>query len=74
MKTFEIKDSHGVTWNQFATDLFEFEYCHECYGDAEDHIPCLGIFGGWFAMCKFSPFTSDYALRNGKLQNIGEEL
>lgn len=57
---------------KWLRDLFEFEYCPECHGDAEDHIACEGPFGLPFAMCKFSPFTDDYALRNGKLRRIAE--
>ena len=36
-----------------ARKLFEFEYCAECGGDAEDHEVCLvpGI-GNYFARCK----------------------
>ena len=32
--------------------LFEFEFCAECGGDAEDHVVCLvpGI-GNYFARC-----------------------
>ena len=30
---------------KWLRDLFEFEYCPECGGDAEDHIPCEGPFG-----------------------------
>lgn len=46
-------DANGVTWEQFSTELFEYEYCHECYGDAEDHEACIGPFGLWFAKCKY---------------------
>ena len=38
--------------------LFEYEYCPECGGDAEDHDVCIvpGI-GNYFARCKRSPFA-----------------
>ena len=38
--------------------LFEYEYCPECGGDAEDHEVCIvpGI-GTYFARCKRSPFA-----------------
>jgi hypothetical protein len=38
------------TW---LRELFEFEYCAECGGDAEDHEICLvpGI-GNYFARCR----------------------
>jgi hypothetical protein len=65
-----FEDGAGLTWQEFSSELFECEYCHECFGDAEDHIPCIGPFGLWFAMCKFQPFTNDWALRNGQLQAI----
>lgn len=63
-------DAAGLTWEEFSSELFEFEYCTECHGDAEDHIPCIGPFGSWFAMCKFEPLTDEWALRNGQLQHI----
>lgn len=66
------RDAAGITWAEFITSMFEFEYCYECHGDAEDHIPCLGPFGLWFAMCKFSPLTNEWILRNGKLQRIAK--
>lgn len=33
-------------------ELFEFEVCHECGGDAADHDVYLGPFGLPFARCK----------------------
>lgn len=48
-------------------ELFEYEYCHECGGDAEDHIPCEGPFGMPFAMCKFSPLEQGVMFRHGKV-------
>lgn len=35
----------------FLANLFEFEYCAECGGDADDHnaVPFLG---NWFAKCR----------------------
>jgi hypothetical protein len=40
------------TPEQWLADLFEFEYCPECGGDAEDHEVCLipGM-GTFFARC-----------------------
>ena len=49
------KDAGGTTWKEFATLLFEFEYCAECGGDVQDHEPCIGPFGLWFARCKRDP-------------------
>lgn len=36
---------------EWAEELFEYEYCGECGGDAKDHdiIPFLG---NWFARCR----------------------
>lgn len=55
---------------KWIQELFEFEYCAECLGDAEDHISCVGPFGLPFAMCKFSPSVEGWALRNGKLVEV----
>lgn len=46
---------------------FEFEYCHECGGDLEDHILCEGPFGLPFAMCKFAPIVKDVGFRHGQV-------
>ena len=44
--------------DEWLARLFEYEYCPECGGDAEDHEVCLvpGI-GNYFARCKQSPFA-----------------
>jgi hypothetical protein len=44
--------------DQWLERLFEFEYCAECGGDADDHEVCVvpGI-GTYFARCKRSPFA-----------------
>ncbi len=39
---------------KWLTETFEFEYCHECGGDAEHH-EVLNVFGNPFARCKFEP-------------------
>jgi hypothetical protein len=41
------------TPSEWLERLFEFEYCAECGGDADDHEVCLvpGI-GNYFARCK----------------------
>lgn len=44
----------GQTWAEWATDLFEFEYCAECGGDVDAHVP-LVIMGHWFAQCTAVP-------------------
>ena len=40
------------TPEEWLEHLFEFEFCAECGGDAEDHVVCLvpGI-GNYFARC-----------------------
>ena len=40
------------TPEEWLEDLFEFEYCAECGGDAEDHEVCIvpGM-GTYFAHC-----------------------
>ena len=43
-------DRDGRTAEQFLTELFEFEYCAECGGDAPDHTP-VPFMGNWFARC-----------------------
>jgi hypothetical protein len=45
------RDGAGLTAQQFADELFEFEYCGECAGDIEDHMFVIGPMGGWFALC-----------------------
>ncbi len=44
--------------DEWLTRLFEFVFCPECGGDAEDHEVCIvpGI-GAYFARCKRSPFA-----------------
>ena len=44
--------------DEWLRRLFEFEYCPECGGDAEDHEVCIvpGM-GTYFARCKRSPFA-----------------
>lgn len=41
----------GFTWKQWAGNLFQFEFCDECGGDADDHEPMI-FMGNWFAKCK----------------------
>ncbi len=52
---------------KWMRELFEFEYCHECGGDTEDHIPCDGPLGLPFAMCKFAPIVDGVMFRHGKV-------
>jgi hypothetical protein len=46
--------------DEWLRRLFEFEFCPECGGDAEDHEVCIvpGI-GTYFARCKRSPFADN---------------
>lgn len=48
-------DANGITAQEFAENMFEFEYCEECNGDADDHLFVIGPFGAWFAFCKDVP-------------------
>ena len=41
--------------DEWLRRLFEYEFCAECGGDAEDHEVCL-VLGNYFARCKKSPF------------------
>jgi hypothetical protein len=41
----------GRTAQEFLEDLFEYEYCTECGGDAEDHIVVLDVLGLFHAHC-----------------------
>jgi hypothetical protein len=62
------KDEAGLTWKEFSSELFECEYCAECGGDAEDHIPTIGPFGLWFAMCKCTPIVDGVYFRHDKMR------
>ncbi len=45
----------GRTAQEFLEDLFEYEYCAECGGDAEDHIVVLDVLGLFHAYCLNHP-------------------
>lgn len=52
-----VTDTEGRTAEEFLAEMFEFELCDECGGDAPDHdaIPIvLGMYGGpyFWARCK----------------------
>lgn len=47
-----IPDVDRLTPEQWAKELFEFEYCGECGGDAEDHDILQNGLGGYFAKCR----------------------
>lgn len=49
-----LVDSYGRTGDEFLAELFEYELCDECGGDAPDHtaVPFLGNF---FARCDRTP-------------------
>ena len=40
--------------NEWLRRLFEYEYCPECGGDAEDHEVWI-VLGNYFARCKIDP-------------------
>lgn len=42
------------TPQEWLARQFEFEYCHECGGDAEHHTVC-GFLGNYFARCDYPP-------------------
>ena len=46
-----LVNGDGQTWDEWAAELFEWEFCNECGGDVEDHDP-LVFMGNWFAKCK----------------------
>jgi len=39
--------------DQWLTDLFEYEFCSECGGDAEHHRVILSPVGNRFAQCQY---------------------
>lgn len=43
----------GQTAEQFLTELFEFQLCEECAGDAADHTASLDMFDKWHAWCAY---------------------
>jgi hypothetical protein len=44
------RDREGRTATEAADDLFAFELCDECGGDAADHDGVL-VLGNWFMEC-----------------------
>jgi hypothetical protein len=42
---------NGLTWYQWACQLFEFENCDECHKGVRNHTPAI-VLGNWFARCK----------------------
>jgi hypothetical protein len=51
---------------KWLKEQFEWEWCHECGGDACDHVVMQGPFGLPFAMCKFAPFAG-FMFRRGRI-------
>jgi hypothetical protein len=51
--------------DEWLERLFEFEYCPECGGDADDHEVSV-VLGNYFAWCKRSSFadTAEEGLMN----------
>lgn len=41
----------------FLAELFEYEYCAECEGDAQHHTVCVTPIGNLFARCDY-PMTA----------------
>ena len=54
------------TPEEWLEQLFEFEYCAECGGDAADHEVCLvpGI-GNYFARCRWAVDEPDATEHGG---------
>ena len=38
----------------WLAEIFEFEFCAECGGDAQHHT-AIPVLGNWFARCDFPP-------------------
>lgn len=53
----ELLDIDGVSAEEWADEYFEFSYCDQCGGDAQDHDYIL-FMGHWFARCKDENFTN----------------
>jgi len=53
----------GQTFKQWATELFEYEYCDEC-GEDEDAHDASVVLGNWFAMCREANVTRHEAHSN----------
>lgn len=47
----ELLDTDGRTGEEFLRELFEYEFCPDCGGDAEDHTP-VPLLGNFFALCR----------------------
>ena len=45
------RDINGITADEFAAEMFEFQNCEECAKDAYAHVFVIGPTGGWFAYC-----------------------
>jgi hypothetical protein len=46
--------------DEWLADLFEYEYCAECGGDACHHT-AIPFMGNWFARCDYPPAEDDDA-------------
>lgn len=42
----------GQTWEEWATELFKYQYCDECGGDVPEHEAQVLPYG-FFARCKY---------------------
>jgi hypothetical protein len=51
----ELLDIDGLTYEEWAVDQFEYEFCAECGGDGGDHTGIL-LLGHWFAVCRTLEF------------------
>lgn len=70
----------GTPSAEWLVELFEYEYCAECGGDADDHA-AIPFLGNWFARCEhpLPEELSDDAIdaelrRRRELQDAGGTL
>lgn len=56
-----IQRIDGMTWYQWARQLFEFENCAECGKGLRAHAPAI-VLGNWFAFCKAAALSNDTGL------------
>lgn len=54
MKKEVEKGNLDIPAEVWLKELFEFEYCSECGGDAEHHT-AIPLMGNWFARCDYPP-------------------
>lgn len=63
----------GMTPDEWKAAQFEFELCHECGLDAEDHTMTSGPTGHFFAHCNRHPDADESAWRARYREVRGED-